>query len=148
MSEAPGPTPDTDEASSYPDTDRNGNDRLTAAVPALAGKPVAGNLPATISPIGAYATPDHLYYFNGVGPVPSVTTVLGVLDKPAVGTWRAKGAARALLEANGHIPDEWSEDERIRWALAQIDEYRDQAADLGELCASAREHRRKRGERF
>lgn len=110
---------------------KNADDRLTARALTLAGNPVAGKPDATISPIGAYATPDHRYYFNGIGPVPSVTTVLGILDKPAVGIWRAKGSARALLEADGFIPDEWSEDERVGWALAQIDEYRDQAADLG-----------------
>lgn len=109
----------------------NGNDRLTAAVPALAGETVERLLAPTVTGAGAVVSSDHRYWFNGKGPVPSVTTVLGILDKQAVSTWRAKGAARALIEAGDLLPAEWSEDERIRWALAQIDAYRDEAADLG-----------------
>lgn len=84
---------------------------------------------------GAFRTFDHRYYFNGKGPLPSVTTVLGVLDKPAVATWKAKEAARAVLEAyqGKKIPilDSPSDDSWLLWALKEADKIRDIAATLG-----------------
>ena len=40
---------------------------------------------------GVVRTPRHMYYFNGAGPWPGVTTVTGVLDKPALTTGSATG---------------------------------------------------------
>ena len=93
--------------------------------------PQSGSVIPTISPVGAYRNAEHEYWMNGIGPVPSVTTALGIIEKPALNYWRAKGTARAILETDGYLPEEWSEDDRIRWALQAIDAYRDEAAELG-----------------
>jgi len=79
-------------------------------------------------------TPGHEYYLNGDGPVPSVTTVLGIMDKPAVGVFKAKEAARAIIRRtydreSGALWDD--EDEAIKWALKEADKVRDTAASLG-----------------
>lgn len=51
-------------------------------------------VPAT----GVYRTPRHLYYFDGEGPWPGVTTVTDVLDKPALVNWLRAQVAEAALE--------------------------------------------------
>lgn len=89
--------------------------------------------------IGGYRTPDHKYYFNGQGPVPGVTDVLKVVDKPLIGKSREKKALRFLMDewsrliGEGSIPvshgsfgDEW-----IKWVRNQVDSERDTAAELG-----------------
>lgn len=52
---------------------------------------------AARSAVGAVRTPRHLYYFDGAGPWPSVTTVTDVLDKPALTTWKQKQVAAAAI---------------------------------------------------
>jgi PD-(D/E)XK nuclease superfamily len=47
---------------------------------------------------GVYRTPKHLYYWNGAGPWPGVTTVTDVLDKPALTHWLREQVATAALE--------------------------------------------------
>ncbi|HET7128949.1 MAG TPA: hypothetical protein VFJ93_07735 [Gaiellaceae bacterium] len=49
------------------------------------------------SPVGVVRTPRHLYYFNGKGPWPGVTTVTNVLDKPALVKWHKEQVALAAL---------------------------------------------------
>ena len=51
----------------------------------------------TTPTIGGVRTPRHLYYFNGAGPWPGVTTVIGVLDKPALTKWHREQVARAAV---------------------------------------------------
>ena len=82
---------------------------------------------------GGYRTDDHRYYFNGEGPLPSVTTVLEVISKPAVGIFKAKEAARALYRdfVYRDEPVALTEDEAIKWALEESDKARDRAAELG-----------------
>lgn len=46
---------------------------------------------------GVHRTPKHLYYFNGQGPWPGVTTVTDVLDKPALVKWHKEQVALAAL---------------------------------------------------
>ena len=46
---------------------------------------------------GVVRTPRHLYYFNGKGPWPGVTTVTDVLDKPALLKWHKTQIAEAAL---------------------------------------------------
>ncbi len=46
---------------------------------------------------GVHRTPRHLYYFNGAGPWPGVTTVTDVLDKPALLRWHKEQIALAAL---------------------------------------------------
>jgi hypothetical protein len=59
----------------------------------------------TTSP-GVTRTPRHLYYFNGAGPWPGVTTVTDVLDKPALTRWhRTQVAEAALAHADRLVTD-------------------------------------------
>jgi hypothetical protein len=54
--------------------------------------------PAVVSTtLGVVRTPRHLYYFNGAGPWPGVTTVTDVLDKPALVKWKREQVARAAF---------------------------------------------------
>jgi hypothetical protein len=53
---------------------------------------------AAIPGVGVYRTPHHLYYFGGAGPWPGVTTVIDVLDKPALLRWHKEQVARAALD--------------------------------------------------
>lgn len=114
----------------------------TRSVPALPGfaprAPVAAetvqvvtDLVNALIPVGAFRTDDHRYYMNGEGPNPSVTTVLSILDKPAIVTWKAKETARALMHADTTQLAGMSEDEQILWALKEADKARDTAASLG-----------------
>jgi hypothetical protein len=48
--------------------------------------------------VGAFRTTRHLYYFNGEGPWPGVTTVTDVLDKPALVKWMKEQVALAALK--------------------------------------------------
>jgi hypothetical protein len=93
---------------------------------------VAEDASVSIPQIGGYMTEKHAYYFNGQGPVPSVTTALDIISKPAVGTFKAKEAARAIYRrfAEGRVAV-GSEDDAISWALRESDKARDKAADLG-----------------
>lgn len=52
---------------------------------------------ATVPGVGAVRTPRHLYYHNGRGPWPGVTTVTDVLDKPALVKWKREQVALAAL---------------------------------------------------
>lgn len=55
---------------------------------------------------GVVRTPRHLYYFNGAGPWPGVTTITDVLDKPALTKWhREQVALAALVHADRLITD-------------------------------------------
>ncbi len=47
--------------------------------------------------VGVIRTPRHLYYFNGAGPWPGVTTVTDVLDKPALTKWHRTQVAEAAI---------------------------------------------------
>ena len=93
---------------------------------------------STFMPAGAFRTSDHMYYFNGQGPVPGATSVLDILSKPALITWKAQEAVRAVLAD----PDTYvvsTDDptyqsgmsERVNAALSVADQQRDTAAKLG-----------------
>jgi len=104
-----------------PQSASNGND-----IPAALQK-------STFMPAGAFRTSDHMYYFNGEGPVPGATSVLDILSKPALITWKAQEAARAMYrwwwEHQGEpIP---TETELVNEALSVADQQRDTAAKLG-----------------
>jgi len=92
----------------------------------------------SLLPVGAFRTDDHRYYFNGIGPYPSVTTVLELLDKPALTIWKATEAAKAMYRSfksaapvDGHFIGEKDEDAAVNWALAQSRKGRDSAASIG-----------------
>lgn len=99
---------------------------------------LAGGTPERVAPgtvTGAYMNDKHEYWYNGIGPVPSVTTILGIMDKPAVGIFKAKEAARAVYREAVFSPHadrlEASEEDVIKWALKEADKARDTAAELG-----------------
>ena len=53
--------------------------------------------------MGPVRTPRHLYYFNGAGPWPGVTSVTGVLDRPALTRWHREQVARAAVDHAEHL---------------------------------------------
>lgn len=60
----------------------------------------------SVSSQGVVRTPRHLYYFNGAGPWPGVTTITDVLDKPALTKWhREQVALAALVHADRLVTD-------------------------------------------
>ncbi len=97
------------------------------------GVTIAG-LDAPVSSIGAFMNPKHQYWYNGVGPVPSVTTVLGIIDKPAIVTWKSKATATAIIEGWPTVCElitNEGQEAAIRWAMREADKTRDSAASLG-----------------
>lgn len=50
-----------------------------------------------IPTVGPHRTARHLYYFDGQGPWPGVTSIIGILDKPALVRWQREQVARAAL---------------------------------------------------
>ncbi len=54
--------------------------------------------PAPVPAAGVVRTPRHLYYFNGAGPWPGVTTITKVLDAPALTWWKLDQVARSAIE--------------------------------------------------
>jgi hypothetical protein len=102
----------------------------------VAGATVALQIPGPqeIPAVGVYMTPEHRYYLNGQGPVPSVTTVLGILDKPAVVAWKARATADAIIGNWPHVSKliaEEGQDAAAKWAVKEADKTRDTAAALG-----------------
>lgn len=123
----------------------------------------SGNGQATDNPfavsipsVGAYRTQDHRYYWNGKGPYPSVTTVLQVLDKPAVVQWAkrtvAEGAVNRWEEIGarlfapmpdppmvggldktlvGEVGSETRKSKVIQWLASMPDYVKDEAGKLG-----------------
>lgn len=93
--------------------------------------------------VGLYRTDRHDYYFNGkdadgtavkIGPLPSVTDALRVIDKPAIGTWAKTETAKCALR-NWDMLSEMrvagGDDAAVAW-LSRIPDYqRDVAARLG-----------------
>lgn len=54
---------------------------------------------AAATPVeGVHRTPRHLYYFNGEGPWPGVTSIVRVLDAPALTNWKMGEVARTAVE--------------------------------------------------
>ena len=70
---------------------------------------------------GVVRTPRHLYYFNGRGPWPGVTTVTDVLDKPALLRWHREQVARAAIASAERLVvdrDAGNEDAAVAYLLA------------------------------
>lgn len=105
-------------------------------VPVSAGVAPVGVVPGTVPDVGLRMSSDHRYWFNGEGPNPSVTTVLGILDKQAVTTWRVKQAIQAVLRmapefVHAARQNPQAADELIWQAMQRADDTRDKAATLG-----------------
>ena len=80
---------------------------------------------ATVPTVGIHRTPRHLYYFNGAGPWPGVTTVTGVLDKPALVRWFREQVARAAIASAERLVadrDAGNEDAAVAYLLATRNE--------------------------
>lgn len=90
-----------------------------------------GTLQQTVKPVGVHMTEDHRYYWNGEGPLPSVTTVLKVMDKPAVTAWVARETAKAAWRNPVNLLNPGTEAEYVNFLLAQPKEVTDVAAKLG-----------------
>lgn len=90
----------------------------------------------SIPQIGAYRTADHRYYWNGKGPLPSVTSILSVLDKPAVVQWAKRTVAEFSVRSfhDGSLGEKLTMDgdtEATRWLASLPDYQKDTAAKLG-----------------
>ena len=95
---------------------------------------VAEPFDVSIPKVGAYRTADHRYYWNRQGPFPSVTTVLKVLDKPAVVTWAKQEVAKTAVdrwEEVGALIQKDGSDSVKRWLATLPDFQADTAAKLG-----------------
>ena len=64
-------------------------------------------------------TDDHKYYFNGQGPVPSVTTVTDALQKWDLMAWKQREAARAMLHLSRGLEEPYIEDDLIKEAIKE-----------------------------
>lgn len=93
-------------------------------------QPFAVSIPS----IGAYRTENHRYYWNGKGPYPSVTTILDVMDKPALVSWAKRTVAEIAVshweELGARIQKEGT-DSSIGWLKGLPDYQRDAAGKLG-----------------
>jgi len=68
--------------------------------------------------VGPHRTKNHLYYFDGEGPWPGVTTITRVLDAPALTNWKLNQVAAAAVEnAERLIEDRESgkTDAAVKW---------------------------------
>lgn len=88
-----------------------------------------------INPVGLTRDASHHYYLDGEGPLPSVTTILGVLDKsgPLVG-WAKRITAEAAVDNAAQIPG-WVElggrDGAVGFLTKAATAKRDRAANAG-----------------
>ena len=55
---------------------------------------------------GVHRTKTHLYYFNGAGPWPGVTTITRVLDAPALTNWKLEEVAKAAIASAERLVDD------------------------------------------
>lgn len=102
--------------------------------PSLGGSGTVADPVNPLLPVGAFMTSDHRYYFNGEGPVPSVTTILDVASKPALLNWKAREVARAAIMNPRMVEESLADiglDGAISWVLHKADEARDTAAKMG-----------------
>lgn len=88
----------------------------------------------TIPNVGLFRTERHLYYRDGVGPVPGITGVLRIIDKPGLSEWLKRETARCALDQYDIIQDllkRGGRDAAIAWLSKIPDFVRDSAGDLG-----------------
>lgn len=85
-------------------------------------------------PVGLWRTADHWYSFSGVGPYPSVTTILGIMSKDALIAWAKRVVAEQAVwhfENLGAVIREQGPDEAIRYLKRAPDAVKNSAAKLG-----------------
>ena len=93
--------------------------------------------------IGLRRDERHFYYWNGDAAVPGITTVQGVLDKPAIPNWAkketAKAAVRNLATVTAMVNDDPVTDATldqhpaVNYLKAMPGYQRDKAAEVGTL---------------
>ena len=98
--------------------------------------------------VGLFRDDKHRYYWNGLGPYPGVTSVLRVLDKPALIPWAKREVARCAVDNYDFVADlikRGGPKAAAEW-LSRIPDYqRDNAADLGSAVHRlAEDHSRQR----
>ena len=91
---------------------------------------------ATVGPV---RTKQHLYYFNGAGPWPGVTTVTKVLDAPALTNWKMNQVAQAAI-ANAERLIEDRETGKVDAAVKYLTTLSTSAMDRGSRIHAAIEH--------
>lgn len=93
-------------------------------------------------PAGVWHTPKHEYFWNGDGPYPSVTTVLGIIDKPALVGWAKRETAECAirnLEILEVMRRNGGDRAAVEWLKGIPDYQRDQAAARGTRVHAAAE---------
>lgn len=84
--------------------------------------------------VGLWRDSYHRYYYNGAGPFPSVTTILGIIDRPQLIEWAKRETARSAvkhLEMLSTMLLQGGEEATVAW-LKQIPDYKaDVAGDFG-----------------
>jgi hypothetical protein len=91
--------------------------------------------PYAAPPVGLHRTEDHRYYWNGEGPLPGVTTVVGVMDKPALVGWAKREVAACAVRNHRELGRLIEADpaEAQRWLSTIPDYISGRAAELGTL---------------
>ena len=89
------------------------------------------NLPGT----GMSMSTDHFYWFNGTGPVPSVTKILSIVDKGyGLLAWGKRTVADTAITYAEHLPqiiDAIGPSEAARWLASLPDQEKGAAAKRG-----------------
>jgi len=80
--------------------------------------------------VGLFMSSDHRYWFNSEGPLPSVTSILRVLDKPALTAWYKRQVAESAVLGYDHWKDLAAED-AVKWLTSMPNAQRDRAAERG-----------------
>lgn len=97
---------------------------------------------ASVPAAGVHRTPRHLYYFNGAGPWPGVTTITDVLDKPALVKWKREQVALAAIAHADRLVvdrDAGNTDAAVAFLLAARNDGTE-ARDRGTRIHAALEH--------
>jgi hypothetical protein len=87
-----------------------------------------------IPQVGLFRTDNHEYWRDGVGPFPGVTSVLRIIDKPAIVGWAKRETARCAVDNYDFVQDLISRGGKpaaVSWLSAIPDFQRDIAGDLG-----------------
>lgn len=113
-------------------TGQTGTASVQADGPAIPEEKSLGAADSAPVAVGVSMTARHEYRFNGKGPYPSVTTILGIMDKGhALAYWFGKRVAEAAVQR-----DEWRSmppADAVVWLAKQPDDNRNSSAVLGTL---------------
>jgi hypothetical protein len=55
--------------------------------------------------VGLWRNERHQYFWNGEGPFPGVTSVIKVIDKPAIVGWAKRETARCAVDNYDFVAD-------------------------------------------